>query len=561
MNMIDRHCVLRWTTVTLAFVTAWTLVDEAVAQIKLDRLYPPIVAAGSESSITAEGKFPQWPLRIECDRQDVQLDAESESGKLTVSIQPTAANGVAWVRFYDNQSVSKLVPILITSAPVQVETEPNDRLDQATALALPCVVAGRLAKRGDSDAYELSLKGGQTLVASVTANQWLRSPMDAVLQLTDRKGNVLAQSDDSRGLDPQLVYRASGEISCVLRIFAFPETPNSTVGFSGAANYVYAIKATSEGFLDHIANTEPAAIAYGFNLGAKPQVQLTKSTAISPPIATLNHALGWSTTPKGDGGIFSFDSFSGSPRDVKTPRLELPVRAEGHFSEADQVHRIAFATEKGKRYRAEVISKAAGFCVDSSLKIIGKESGKPLASNDDLSRNQFDSAVEFVSKDGGWVAAEIRDTVGGFGTRHFFRVFIDEVRPRFELAVADDHFVLSTGKPLEIPVTVSRLGGFNRKIQVTATGLPEFVSATSVISQTKGDTAKSVKLKLTVAAGKKINPKSGLIGLQVVGRELSDEPGNETPVGESVPAMYLLRPSMDHSSLVLLVTNGPPAKK
>ncbi len=85
----------------------------------------------------------------------------------------------------------------------------------------------------------MALRAGQTLVASVAAHGTLGSPMDAVLQICSSDGFVLRQNDDFHGLDPQLVFDAPRDGKYVIRIFAFPASPNSSISFSGKPSYVY----------------------------------------------------------------------------------------------------------------------------------------------------------------------------------------------------------------------------------------------------------------------------------------------------------------------------------
>ena len=81
--------------------------------------------------------------------------------------------------------------------------------------------------------------------------------------------------------------------------------------------------------------------------------------------------------------------------------------------------------------------------------------------------------------------------------RHEYGVWLGEATASVRLSVAADHFVLAGGGTVEIPVAVSRSGGFADKLNVTATGLPDGVKATNVASEPKGETAKSVTLKLS----------------------------------------------------------------
>ena len=220
--------------------------------MQLDRFFPPAVGAGQSVVIQAEGKFPKWPIEVVVDRSDISIQADKDSGKLKVEVPGDAAPGIAWVRGLDATSASNLVPLLIEPISPVSEVEPNETLTDATGLDMPCILVGRLAKSGEVDTFRLSVKAGQTLVVSVIGHRVLRSPMDAVAQLVDESGHVLAQADDQRGLDPQIVYEVQRDRTLFVRLFAFPETPNSTVGFAGAATFVYEIRMTTGPFVDHV---------------------------------------------------------------------------------------------------------------------------------------------------------------------------------------------------------------------------------------------------------------------------------------------------------------------
>ncbi|WP_353620906.1 serine protease [Stieleria mannarensis] len=515
--------------------------QNAQAQLKLDRLFPPTVAAGGESEISAEGKFPKWPASVDCDRADVEITAAKDSGKFTVKIPETSPPGVAWVRFYDDQSASQLYPLVIATVPVTTETEPNDNRDAANAVSMPAVVVGRLAKGGDSDAYRVSLKAGQQLVASVTANQLLASPMDAVLQLTDLRGNVLAQVDDVRGLDPQLVYRSETDQDALVRIFAFPETPNSTIGFSGSSSYVYLCELTTGPFLDHLVISGASTLPFGYNLPEPCTVDVLPATRIAPASGSIPGGLGWAwdSRPAETEIQLHHDDFDGT----------LPAVLTGHIAEPKQSHTVSFPGVKGTKYRAEVRSKADGYLLDAKLTVTEQKSGSVLASNDDLSRGNVDSGADFTAKEDGIIDVTVSDMIDGYGPRHFYQLTIRESRPECRLTLAEDHFVLPRDKPLEIPVTVERSSGFSDKLQITASGLPPGVVVENVISQPKGDTSKSVKLKLTVGEGA-----AGNARIQIIGTSL-DSDGK--PTDRTVTATFPLRPSTAPSEVWLTIPPAP----
>lgn len=536
----------------VAVLAVCLLVRQGQAQTTVDRVFPPIVAVGEETTVTAEGKLPSWPPGIFCDRDDVVVSAGEKSGKLTVRVTQHASPGVAWIRLYDGQSASGLIPLLVSGIPVTLESEPNDKRTDANSLSLPAIVAGRLAKGGDSDAYRVSVKAGQQLVVSVTANQVLKSPMDAVLQLSDVRGNVLFQSDDVCGLDPQIVYKAESDQECLLRVFAFPETPNSTVGFGGSAAFVYTIDVTTGPFTDHVFSTEKRIVPYGHNLPDEPVVQQADPTRISPVVATLKDGLGWSWVPSPEQQVRTI--FSDAPYDGS-----LPVNILGRISAPGETHAYLFQASKGTKYKAEVRSKPDGFLIDSKLDFVEPTSGKVLSSNDDLSSGRYDAGLDFTAVKDGEIEVRVSDMVNSFGPRHFYRLLIREAVPGFQLSVAAEHFVITANKPIEISVTIARDSGFRGKIQVKAVGLPNRVEAESVVSESKGATAKLVKLKLGP-----VNDKDGEdpnsdptlaapVSFQILGTVLDDKDQLTERIQH---ASFPLRPAISLTDFCLIV---PPA--
>ena len=97
-------------------------------------------------------------------------------------------------------------PLFVGSLPEVAEVEPNNSFKERQQLTNPGVITGKLPKQNDVDVYSIPAQAGQTIVASIIANEFFGSPMDAVLQICTESGTVLAQDNDSHGLDPQATY-------------------------------------------------------------------------------------------------------------------------------------------------------------------------------------------------------------------------------------------------------------------------------------------------------------------------------------------------------------------
>ena len=543
MRAEPRRFSRRWSL--LCVVQAWFITaSHACAQVQFDRVYPAAISSGAQSTVVAEGKFPSWPVSVESSHDDVEVSAGKDPGRLQIAVAEGASPGVAWLRIFDSASVSKLVPIIISPVSVTEEKEPNDKRNDGNRIELPTIVSGRLQKSGDSDGYRVKVERGRRLVVSATANQVLQSPMDAVLQITDARGNVLAQSDDRRGLDPQLVFTPETDEELIIRIFAFPSTPNSTVGFGGSAAFVYTLDVTQGPFLDHAAVTGSQKLPFGYNLKDNTSVEVQGADRISPPIAYSNGALGWS---------FLGEETAGASR-YYTQSFEttVPTVVLGHIRTANETHTVSFLAKGGTKYRAEARSKADGFLLDSKLDAIESKSGNVLASNDDVARGGYDAAVEFTPDSDGDVEIRLTEMLDAFGPRHFYRLSIRPVSPTYRLNVSTDRFVLKEDEAIDIAVAIKRQSGFSPKIRIEIEDLPEGVTCKPVISESKGETAKAVKLKLEPGRFR-----SGHYPIRVVGRALDTE---DKPIGVVQAASYSLQPSIKIGTFWLTLAGNEKAE-
>src|SRR4051812_45990265 len=146
-------------------------------------LYPAGGQRGTTVEVTAAGTFERWPVQVWAGDKSLTVTAGKDKGKLSVKLAADAVPGVHWLRLHEEQGASTLRPFIVGTLQDVAEKEPNDEPAKAQAVMLPAVVNGRLDKPGDVDVFAVTLKKGDTLVASVDAHRSLKSPMDGVLQV------------------------------------------------------------------------------------------------------------------------------------------------------------------------------------------------------------------------------------------------------------------------------------------------------------------------------------------------------------------------------------------
>lgn len=465
----------------------------------IEYIDPAGARRGSETAIKISGTWGDWPPQVWADRPVLEIAAAEEKDQLKVRVAADAAPGVYWFRLHNGEGATPMIPLIVGTLPEVQEQEPNESAGEAQSLDEPCTANGRLQQRGDVDVYKVRAEAGQTLVAAVDANRTLRSPMDAVLQITTSDGFVLAQNDDARGLDPLLVFEVPATADYLIRVFAFPERPNTSVAFAGGPNFVYRLTVTIGGFLDYALpmaarSGEPvAARAGGWCLPAD-QMPLNFQER-SDGAAVLFH-------PELAGSLEvpllaeSFALLTSSQASASSP-LTLPVSITGCFTQPGQHDVYTLEAKKGQKLSIVAEAEALGYELDPVIQF-RNAAGELIKEVDDLSKSRDAELVQAIAADGQY-RIEIGDVHGLAGPRHVYRLTIEEAVPDFSLSLAAGEHGVKPGESVAIPIAVSRQNGFAEEIEVTAIELPEGISAEPVVSSNKGESAKSVKLMLTAS--------------------------------------------------------------
>lgn len=101
-----------------------------------------------------------------------------------------------------------------------LENEPNDTFQQSTTtgLAGPLALNGIIEKPGDIDFFKFAAKQGEQYDVRVYARNVLRSPLDAVLQIYNAQGGVIAGNDDSGGPDSYLRFGVPADGEYVISV-------------------------------------------------------------------------------------------------------------------------------------------------------------------------------------------------------------------------------------------------------------------------------------------------------------------------------------------------------
>jgi len=464
---------------------------------------------GRSSEIRIVGTLPKTPVRVWTSTDDLVFEPTKQADRYTVRVDADAAPGPRWVRFVNDDGASAARVFFVGAVAEIPEVEPNDAVDKAQPIeARTVVVNGALGKAADVDAFRVSLKAGETFVASVDAFNSFGSPFDGVLQITDAAGFVLQQTHDERGFDPLLEFAVPRDGDYVVRLFGIASVPNSSIKFAGAEDAVYRLTMTSEPFVEAAwpaVSAAPSGDASatatelqlrGWNVPADAMALFSPtlaakngSTALPRPVPHA-HA-GWAMASFTDGAVLV--ERDGDKQAMQT--LEGPVTVNGLLSEPGQVDEYRFLAKKGDSLRFRVLGKTIGSPVDPIAHVY-RPGGTLLVRLDDFSRtdNEIDSVLA-APLDGEYRIV-LEDLFGGGGPRYRYVMSLRPASVDFALSTTAAEFTAVIGKPLEIPITIDRPRGMTADIEVRLEGCPEFADL-AVTSPDKGAEAKKVTLTIT----------------------------------------------------------------
>jgi len=439
---------------------------------KLTSLFPAGGQRSQAVSVMATGDLSTWPVQAWSDRPGLTVTAEKDKGKFKIEIAANALPGTYWLRLHNADGASVLRPFIVGTLAEVAESETNDLPDKPQMVEPQVVINGKLAKSGDVDGYRVELKQGQTLVASLVANTTLGAPLDAALQVCElvehgrTEAFVVAQNHDAIGLDPLVAFTSQHDGAYLVRLFAIPAMPDSSVRFAGGEDYLYRLTLTTGPFIDHAlplaaGNAETTVQFGGWNLAEIRSTIVPPLTADADPLTPPDGALAWAWHRDAAGAML-------------LPRMTNTMG--GCLETAGAVHTHPFPASKNQKIRIRVAAKALGFPTDAVIAVLDA-AGKVLAEADDSGRDDRDPTLDFTPSEDGQYAVRIRDLARRGGVRMCYRLTIEPVTPEFSLSLATDSFVLEKGKPLEISVNVAARDGFKEPIEITAIGLPPGVTA------------------------------------------------------------------------------------
>lgn len=440
-------------SLTLAFGIVCALSGQCAAQgLEGVKMLPTGGMRGGEVAVELQGKIESWPSKVWSSHPGISWNPKETKGQGTFAIAADVPRGIVFVRVHDAVSASSLIPFFVDDIPGFVEVEPNDAYRQPQMVSGDrWVFDGVLQKSGDVDHIGVVAAPGDRWWFWLDAHRSLKSPMDGNMQILDAQGNILAQNLDRFGLDPGIAWTSSREGEVSVRLFAFPETPDSTIGYAGNDTFRYRLYG--------VRGSDPTWDALQRDAAAivEPNDRTAPSIA-APPISPSKLAYWGVFETNGDEDAIAIETVQAGHWRVAARSLELG-------SDADLVLEI----------------------LDANGKSIAKQ-GETGEIKDPILKDQMKAPGKYT--------IVIRDLHRAFGENHRYRIELLDERPSVLGSIAKDVFVGEVGKPIEIEVALERTYECADEATIRLEGLPDGVACEPVVSRSGDDSAKKVVLKV-----------------------------------------------------------------
>lgn len=403
---------------------------------------------------------------------------------LKLTVDAKAALGVRELRVVTKTGLSSIGQLVVCDQPVIEEKGDNNSREKAQAIAIPCVVAGRIEVAEDTDHFKFKAKAGQTFTFEAACARTqdkihdLQKHADPILTLYDASGRELAANDDGFFADPLLSYtfKADGEYVIQLR----------DSKYDGDARWTYALLVTDRPYASHV---YPPAARAGQEVTLEPVgsaagVKVTLTAPATPGLHAVELPLGDGRTNPVPLLVSELRQFSETePNDdpAKATRITLPCGVNGRIGAARDVDHFVFAAKKGQAVRFEVKARRFGTLLrsglDSVIDIVDSK-GRVLATNDDAFGK--DALLVFTPPADGDYVLRVRDLNSKGGPTFVYHVEAGHDRPDFTLRCDGDKAMIGPGARAAWYVQVARSGGFTGPVKVEVKGLPKGVTASAL---------------------------------------------------------------------------------
>lgn len=473
-------------------------------------IFPAGGRAGEAVTLAVTGKLEPWPAQVWCSEPGITFKPGQKAGEYEATIAASVRPGACLVRFHNAEGATDPFPFVTGLVPELTEIEPNSALESPQPVAsLPVTINGKLDQAQDADLYRVSLKKGQTLIASVESYS-IGAPIDPLVQIFDPEGGLLAFAHDNGvNLDPEIAFAAPADGDYIVALMGFVHPPGSDINFTSNARNIYRLTLTTGPWLK---GTAPPRIqkektqslqVLGWNLPGKDPTVMEHSLSTPPTEPEL-----WLTIPGSANTlrvpVTTFPVFLESS-EASPPALSSPASVHGFIGRPKETDHYPLTAKKGETLRLRVLTHAMASPMDPVL-VVQDAQGKELKRADDIARYYRDADLVWTAPADGGYRLAVSDLFGKAGPAFRYELLVEPAEADFRGTLASSALVLQAGKTIELKLKFERLNGHKTPLAIEIPALPAGVSfEPPVFPEKPGD------LTVTLKAAEEAPPFSGPI--------------------------------------------------
>jgi hypothetical protein len=361
---------------------------------------------------------------------------------------------------------------------------------------LPVVISGRLRVVEEVDRYEFVAKSSGLVTCQVVSRA-VGTTLNAVLAIHDDGGRLIAECEDTAGIDTALTFAVDGGRRYTVSLH--------DVDFRGDFALVYNLCITdgprvvatvpAKGQAGQTASVE--VIGFGVATGSANLETVTRQITFPDDVPTGQFLYRLETEfgaarpyPIGVSRIAEHSESSLGPgRELAVPSAVTGVMSRRYGEVAYQV-----TGEAGDVWSIRGTAESTHSPLDIGIAVVDS-AGTERARADD-SAGRTDAELSFTVPENGPYKIIVSDTSPAGGTvASTYRLSVEKATPGFTLAAPEGISVPIGGKA-NLAITANRIAGFADPITVVVTGLPAGVTVPSDATIPAGQT--SLNLELSV---------------------------------------------------------------
>lgn len=463
---------------------------------------------GLETSERIERTETTWfegPLIVKPASQGAESYPKDHAG--TVRIAADAPTGIRYWRLWTSQGAVAGKPFIVGDLPEIVEREIDGRA-VPEPVTLPVTINGRMFPREDIDIWEFEAEAGQPVTCEVFASR-MGSPLNSRLEVYGPNGRLVAENYDHFGSDSFVQFRA--EQAGTYRVHICDST------FKGLQEYVYRLTITAGTRIDRV-------FPLGGRIGTK-----TKFEAASLDAPNRKVEVDLPATGDGDHLLYlPLGEALSNPVTIELSDLDEHIESEavadnasaisvpavlnGRIQEAGETDRWTICPKEDQHFDFKLWTARFGSPLDAVLTISDSD-GNQLTQVASTPDNPIQPSTTVTLSAGKNYAIEIKDCFDDRGgPQYAYRLRIGRPpvpKKDFRLQLPSDALTVIRGTEAKVKVAVERVAGFAGEISLSATDLPEGVTAETLMIP-----ADKNEVEFVFKAGEKAHVRGSHIGIE-----------------------------------------------